>query len=153
MSKNADEKCYCPTPETCLKKGLMDLFKCAGVPIYVSLPHFYESDESYVHGVKGLSPNKKDHGIQILFESVRSTLVSFQIELICLVVSFQITGGPVAAAKRLQFSMPLEPNEKVPLFNKLPSTVLPLFWVEEVSLVVTSCAKFNFRNIVGSCAE
>ncbi|KAJ3631491.1 hypothetical protein MTP99_012614 [Tenebrio molitor] len=111
MSKNADEKCYCPTPETCLKKGLMDLFKCAGVPIYVSLPHFYESDESYVHGVKGLNPNKKDHGIQILFES--------------------ITGGPVAAAKRLQFSMPLEPNEKVPIFNKLPSTVLPLFWVEE----------------------
>jgi hypothetical protein len=88
MSKNADEKCYCPTPETCLKKGLMDLFKCAGVPIYVSLPHFYESDESYVHGVKGLNPNKKDHGIQILFESVRSTLLSFQIELIFIIWLF-----------------------------------------------------------------
>ncbi|KAJ3662444.1 hypothetical protein Zmor_006794 [Zophobas morio] len=111
MSKNPDEKCYCPTPETCLKKGMMDLFKCVGVPIYVSLPHFYESDESYLRGIKGLNPNKKEHGIQILFESM--------------------TGGPVAAAKRLQFNMPLEPNEKVQIFNKLPNTVLPLFWVEE----------------------
>ncbi|XP_044254441.1 sensory neuron membrane protein 1 [Tribolium madens] len=111
MSKNADEKCYCPTPDTCLKKGIMDLFKCAGVPVYVSLPHFYESDESYVKGVVGLNPNKEDHGIQILFEAT--------------------TGGPVKAAKRLQFNMPLEPNPKLPIFANLPNTVLPLFWVEE----------------------
>ncbi|RZC31976.1 sensory neuron membrane protein 1-like, partial [Asbolus verrucosus] len=42
-----------------------------------------------------------------------------------------MTGGPVAARKRLQFSMPIEPNPKVQIFNNLPTTVLPLFWVEE----------------------
>lgn len=70
MSKNPDEKCYCPTPETCLKKGVMDLMKCVGIPMYASLPHFYESDESYVNGVIGLNPNEEEHGIRILFEPV-----------------------------------------------------------------------------------
>nr|UTN00849.1 sensory neurons membrane protein [Semanotus bifasciatus] len=70
MSKNADEKCYCPTPETCLKKGVMDLYKCAGVPIYASLPHFFGSDKSYVKGIKGLTPDKNKHEIKILFEAV-----------------------------------------------------------------------------------
>ncbi|XP_050507504.1 sensory neuron membrane protein 1-like [Diabrotica virgifera virgifera] len=110
-SKNEAEKCYCYTPDTCLKKGLMDLYKCAGVPIYVSMPHFYDSDESYVKGVKGLNPNKKEHEISILFE--------------------QMTGGPVSAKKRLQFSMPLEPNQKVDLFKNFTTTVIPMFWVEE----------------------
>ncbi|KAJ8971698.1 hypothetical protein NQ317_014681 [Molorchus minor] len=111
MSKNQDEKCYCLTPETCLKKGVMDLYKCAGVPIYASLPHFYESDLSYVNGVKGLFPEKEKHQIIILFEST--------------------TGGPVYAKKRLQFSMPLETNPKVDLFHNFTETVLPMFWVEE----------------------
>ncbi|CAG9861579.1 unnamed protein product [Phyllotreta striolata] len=111
MSKNEHEKCYCYTPDTCLKKGLMDLYKCIGVPIYASMPHFYDSDESYLKGVKGLKPIKKEHEITILFE--------------------QLTGGPVSAKKRLQFSMPLEPIQKVDIFKNFTSTVLPMFWVEE----------------------
>ncbi|XP_074041319.1 sensory neuron membrane protein 1 isoform X2 [Leptinotarsa decemlineata] len=111
MSTNEKEKCYCTTPDTCLKKGMMDLFKCSGVPIYVSLPHFYESDESYLRGVKGLSPNKTKHAIRILFE--------------------RITGSPLSARKRLQFNMPLEPNQKVDLFKNFSATVIPVFWIEE----------------------
>ncbi|KAF7268328.1 hypothetical protein GWI33_018522 [Rhynchophorus ferrugineus] len=111
QSKNPDEKCYCTTPDTCLKKGLMDLLKCSQVPIYVSLPHFYDSHESYLKGVKGLSPDKEKHGIKILFELM--------------------TGSPVSARKRLQFNMPLEPNPKIELFSNFTPTVLPLFWVEE----------------------
>ncbi|KAK9875891.1 hypothetical protein WA026_009678 [Henosepilachna vigintioctopunctata] len=111
MSKNANEKCFCPTNDTCLKKGLMDLFKCVGVPLYVSLPHFYDSDITYLQGVLGLNPKKEKHGIEILFE--------------------HMTGGPVSARKRLQFNMPLEPNAKVALFNDLPTVIHPIFWIEE----------------------
>lgn len=111
MSKNADEKCFCPTNETCLKKGMMDLFKCIGVPIYVSLPHFYDSDESYLRAVEGLHPSKTLHGIEIYFE--------------------HMTGGPVSARKRLQFNMPIEPIPKIAIFNDLPTLVHPIFWVEE----------------------
>nr|CAI5820951.1 unnamed protein product [Callosobruchus analis] len=47
----------------------MDLYKCSGVPIYASLPHFYDAHESYLRGVVGLKPNKTEHEIRILFES------------------------------------------------------------------------------------
>lgn len=68
-SKNTGEKCFCPTPETCLKKGLMDLTKC-GTPVVASLPHFYKTDPSVLESVRGLHPREEDHGISILFETV-----------------------------------------------------------------------------------
>lgn len=71
MSKNQEEKCFCDTPETCMKKGMMDLFRCKGVPIYASLPHFYDCDKGYLDLVDGLTPNKTKHNIKILFEWVR----------------------------------------------------------------------------------
>nr|QKV34981.1 Sensory neuron membrane protein 1a [Dendroctonus adjunctus] len=111
QSKNPDEKCFCTTPATCLKKGLMDLYKCAKIPLYVSLPHFYDSHETYLKGVKGLKPDAEKHGIRIMFEL--------------------LTGSPLSARKRLQFNMPLEPNPKVELFHNFTPTVLPIFWVEE----------------------
>lgn len=30
MSTTPEEKCYCPTPDSCLKKGAFDLSKCTG---------------------------------------------------------------------------------------------------------------------------
>uniref|UniRef100_A0AAR5PYB4 Sensory neuron membrane protein 1 n=1 Tax=Dendroctonus ponderosae TaxID=77166 RepID=A0AAR5PYB4_DENPD len=111
QSKNPAEKCFCTTPETCLKRGLMDLYRCAKIPLYVSLPHFYDSHESYLKGVKGLKPDVEKHGIRIMFEL--------------------LTGSPLSARKRLQFNMPLEPNPKVELFHNFTPTVLPIFWVEE----------------------
>ncbi|CAG9762361.1 unnamed protein product [Ceutorhynchus assimilis] len=110
-SKNPDEKCFCTNPDTCLKKGLMDLYKCTKIPLYASLPHFYDSDASYVNGVRGLKPVAEKHEIRILFETM--------------------TGSPLHARKRLQFSMPLEPNAKVDLFHNFTTTVFPLFWIEE----------------------
>ncbi|XP_050300460.1 sensory neuron membrane protein 1-like isoform X2 [Anthonomus grandis grandis] len=112
QSKNLEEKCFCTTPDTCLKKGLMDLYKCVKIPLYASLPHFYDSHESYLKGVKGLQPDEKKHGIKIMFEAT--------------------SGSPVWARKRLMFSMPMEPNPKVDLFHNFTPTVFPIFWVEEV---------------------
>ncbi|KAJ8948280.1 hypothetical protein NQ318_020765 [Aromia moschata] len=43
MEHNEEEKCYCSTPRTCLKKGVFDVSKCMKVPIYVTLPHFFEN--------------------------------------------------------------------------------------------------------------
>jgi len=47
--------------------------------------------------------------------------------------TLQLTGSPVYAKKRLQFNMPLEPNQKIDMFKNITPTVLPLFWIEEVS--------------------
>lgn len=70
MSTDPALKCYCYTNTTCLKRGTMDLTKCADAPLIVSFPHFYLADQSYLNAVRGLRPNEAEHGIVILFESV-----------------------------------------------------------------------------------
>lgn len=75
MSNDPKLKCFCPKPDLCLKKGVHDLTKCVGAPLIASLPHFYDGDESYQKGVRGLHPNEHDHGIMLIFESVRKAIV------------------------------------------------------------------------------
>ncbi|XP_044727690.1 sensory neuron membrane protein 1-like isoform X2 [Chrysoperla carnea] len=111
MSKNKNEKCFCPTPDTCLKKGSMDLTKCLGAPLVITLPHFYDADESFLGPVRGLHPNVKDHGIYIYFEPM--------------------SGTPMEARKRLQFNIPLEKIDKIALMKELPEALVPIFWIEE----------------------
>lgn len=33
MENDPDMQCYCPAPGKCLKKGLIDLTKCAGIEV------------------------------------------------------------------------------------------------------------------------
>ncbi|KAK9507148.1 hypothetical protein O3M35_007061 [Rhynocoris fuscipes] len=70
MSSNEEEKCFCPTPDTCLKKGAFDITKCVGAPITLTLPHFYDADPSYLNEVDGLHPEEDKHQIFIYFEPV-----------------------------------------------------------------------------------
>lgn len=58
QSQNPLEKCFCEAPDKCLKKGVMDLYKCVGIPIIASLPHLYLTDPSYTSTVSGLRPTK-----------------------------------------------------------------------------------------------
>ncbi|XP_011149856.2 sensory neuron membrane protein 1 isoform X2 [Harpegnathos saltator] len=110
-SKNEMEKCFCPTPETCLTRNLYDMTKCLGVPIIGSLPHFYDSEEKWLQMVDGLHPNQKDHEIDMDFEPMTAT--------------------PISAHKRLQFNMFIHPVPKFKLMKNFPEALLPLFWVEE----------------------
>ncbi|XP_043284448.1 sensory neuron membrane protein 1 isoform X2 [Venturia canescens] len=111
MSTDPELKCFCPTEDTCLKKGLYDLFPCVNAPIVASLPHLYDVDEMYLQQVDGLRPTKEEHQISIDFEP--------------------ITGTPMSAAKRLQFNMFIFPIDKVKTMKNFPTALLPLFWVEE----------------------
>lgn len=77
MSTDPELRCYCPTNDTCLKKGIMDLTKCVGQPIMISLPHFYDTHPSYLEKIRGLRPSKEDHAIFIYFESVRITILLY----------------------------------------------------------------------------
>lgn len=111
MSKNPEEKCFCPTPTTCHKKGIFDITKCTGAPIWLSLPHFYETDPFYLSQVEGLSPDMQKHQIFVEFEP--------------------FTGTPLAARKRMQFNIPIHKIKKIELMRDLPDALIPIFWIEE----------------------
>lgn len=71
------KKCYCRTEKNCPPKGTFDLFKCTGVPMYGSLPHFYRA-EHLLNGIEsGLHPKKKDHEITANVEIVSEASRSF----------------------------------------------------------------------------
>lgn len=42
-----------------------------------------------------------------------------------------MTGTPLSAAKRLQFSLEVKKLEKIELMQNMPDVIWPLFWVEE----------------------
>ena len=69
-SSNLEDTCYCRSEDTCLLKGAIDMTKCVRAPIVATLPHFYNCDDTYVKGVKGVQPNKDKHEILLLFETV-----------------------------------------------------------------------------------
>ncbi|XP_017757979.1 PREDICTED: sensory neuron membrane protein 1-like [Eufriesea mexicana] len=134
MSTNPLEKCFCPTPETCLTKNLLDLTKCVGAPLIASLPHFLGSEEKYCQMVQGLHPNEEDHGIAMDFEPMTAT--------------------PLSAHKRLQFNIALHKVEKFKLMKNFPECLFPVFWVEEGILLDDEFVKklktvFKTISIVG----
>lgn len=58
----------------------------------------------------------------------------------------QISSTPLSAAKRLQFSLDVEPVHDMPIMSKLRTVVIPLFWIEE-SVHLNSTYTSIFRNL------
>lgn len=68
------KECFCRDENTCPPRGTIDLFRCTGIPMIGSLPHFYLA-EDLLNGIEsGLNPNVDDHGIFMNFEIVSKTL-------------------------------------------------------------------------------
>lgn len=42
-----------------------------------------------------------------------------------------MTGSPLAAARRLQFSLEVKPIPQVEWMKNMPEVMFPLFWIEE----------------------
>lgn len=70
LGNEPKSQCFCDTPTTCPKKGLMDLTKCLKAPLVASLPHFLFTDPSIQDSVTGLFPDEEKHGIDLDFEPV-----------------------------------------------------------------------------------
>lgn len=74
------KQCFCrdlEDPDSCPPKGTFDLYRCSNMPMFGSLPHFYNADPKLLEGFEsGLYPSKEIHGIKMLFETVS---VSFDV--------------------------------------------------------------------------
>lgn len=107
------------------------MFNCLGTPLVISMPHYYGADpEILTHFDSGINPNKADHAVFIHFESVMFSMRNVEINSI-LFWFFQITGTPLSGAKRLQMSLDVEALPEIDCMQRLPTTLMPLFWVEE----------------------
>lgn len=70
------KECFCRNPGECPPAGTIDLYRCSETPMIASHAHFYLGDPKLLENIdSGLNPNKADHGIQLLFEIVRSATI------------------------------------------------------------------------------
>nr|AGF87119.1 sensory neuron membrane protein 1 [Agrotis ipsilon] len=111
FAEDPELQCFCPAPDRCPPKGLMDLVPCMKAPMFASMPHFLDSDPALLDNVKGLNPDINEHGIEIDFEP--------------------ITGTPMVAKQRIQFNIQLLKTDKMELFKDLSGDIVPLFWIDE----------------------
>lgn len=89
--KYPDTACYC-TGEVCpdLMPGVMNVSDCRfGAPAFVSYPHFYLADESYLNDIDGMNPSQEKHEFSIALEP--------------------FTGIPLDIYARLQINIMLQP--------------------------------------------
>nr|CAD7431429.1 unnamed protein product [Timema monikensis] len=67
-------KCFCTgkgRKRQCLKRGVLELTNCQGVPTILSYPHLYMASPEYQTYAKGLSPSKEKHEAFLEIEPVR----------------------------------------------------------------------------------
>nr|CAD7201107.1 unnamed protein product [Timema douglasi] len=67
-------KCFCTgkgRKRQCLKRGVLDLTDCQGVPTILSYPHLYMASPEYRTYAKGLNPSKEKHEAFLEIEPVR----------------------------------------------------------------------------------
>eukprot|EP00386_Alphamonas_edax_P000663 GDKI01002080.1.p1 GENE.GDKI01002080.1~~GDKI01002080.1.p1 ORF type:complete len:299 (+),score=87.08 GDKI01002080.1:3-899(+) len=112
---NADYFAYGPS-------GALNMTNCAGVPIFVSKPHFLDADEWYTEQVTGLSPDRQLHDTVLYVEP--------------------ITGNTVGAKKHLMISFKVETdNWPEKMGGKLKSAVVPLATQSQEQYIPDSDAK------------
>uniref|UniRef100_A0A6M2DE38 Putative plasma membrane glycoprotein cd36 n=1 Tax=Xenopsylla cheopis TaxID=163159 RepID=A0A6M2DE38_XENCH len=114
-----ENRCYCMSDQAhCpdLEPGMLNVSSCRyGAPAFVSYPHFYLSDQSYLEAVDGLKPDKTLHEFRVALEPQ--------------------TGIPLLVNARLQINMLLQPMKGISMLNNVPKVFVPMMWFcQRVSL-------------------
>lgn len=102
--------CWCNS-DRCpdVKSGVFNASACKyGSPTFVSYPHFYLADQSYLDAVSGLSPNKSKHQFYLAMEPH--------------------TGIPLDVRAQLQINMHLQPIKGIKMFENVPDMMVPMMW-------------------------
>lgn len=73
-----ENACFCSGE--CVPSGALNISACRyGSPGFVSLPHFYGADPSYLEAVEGLAPEQEKHELSITLEPVSIYNLEFTI--------------------------------------------------------------------------
>lgn len=110
---NPDNKCFCPNDdEECGPEGLQNISPCQfDAPVYISNPHFLDSDPKLLDAVVGLKPDKEKH----------KSYFKIQPKL----------GVPLEGQVRIQLNIKVDHAPNIHVVKKFPSITLPIVWVQE----------------------
>ncbi|XP_034101504.2 LOW QUALITY PROTEIN: protein peste [Drosophila albomicans] len=106
-----DASCYCVKGK-CNPAGVINIAPCSyNASIYMSYPHFYMADPSYLEAVDGLQPEKEKHEFYMALEPN--------------------AGVPMDVGGGFQANFLMEPIRGVSLYARVPRVMMPLMWAEE----------------------
>ncbi|GFS42662.1 scavenger receptor class B member 1 [Nephila pilipes] len=109
VKENPDNYCY--VTDRNLPSGVLDISSCQfNAPVYLSFPHFYLADSSYLDNVNGLQP----------VEDLHKSYIDVNLE----------TGVTVELAIRMQVNLRIHQNKYFSDLENVPSGIYPVFWVE-----------------------
>ncbi|XP_041674770.1 protein peste [Drosophila eugracilis] len=106
-----DTKCYCVGGK-CMPIGVINIGPCAfNASVYMSFPHFYMADPSYLEAIEGLQPEREKHEFFMTLEPN--------------------AGVPMDVGGGFQANYYMEPVRGISLYDKVPTMMIPMMWCEE----------------------
>ncbi|BES94483.1 Scavenger receptor [Nesidiocoris tenuis] len=113
-------KCYCPS-SGCPPSGARSISQCRfGAPAFISYPHFYKADESYLKKITGMHPKEELHQFNIALHKVTSI--------------------PVEVNGRLQINILAKKIDGLRFFNGLPNAYMPMMWFNQRATITPGLA-------------
>lgn len=123
--KYPNMKCYCSANEKLcpdLQPGLFNASSCKfGSPVFISFPHFYLADKSYLNKITGLKPNRSLHEFNIALEPQ--------------------TGIPLSINAALQINLLLKPWSGISALQGVPEIFVPMLWFKQRAELTEDLAK------------
>ncbi|KAH8402857.1 hypothetical protein KR222_007674 [Zaprionus bogoriensis] len=110
-ASNPENKCYDASDYDAVR-GLQNISPCQyGAPVYISNPHFFESDPELLDAVEGLKPEREKH----------ETYFKIQPKL----------GVPLEGKVRIQLNLKVTQAKDVHPVRDFRDFVFPVMWLEE----------------------
>ncbi|KAH8327926.1 hypothetical protein KR067_001789 [Drosophila pandora] len=106
-----ETSCYCVNGK-CSPIGVINIGPCAfNSSVYMSFPHFYKGDPSYLDAIEGLLPEREKHEFFMTLEPN--------------------AGVPMDVGGGFQANYFMEPVEGNNIFGNVPTVMMPMMWCEE----------------------
>ncbi|KAI8042355.1 hypothetical protein M5D96_003667 [Drosophila gunungcola] len=98
--------------ETCMPVGVINIGPCAfNASVYMSYPHFYLADPSFLEAIDGLQPEREKHEFFMTLEPN--------------------AGVPMDVGGGFQANYYMEPIPDITIYENIPRVMIPMMWAEE----------------------
>ncbi|XP_064211098.1 protein croquemort-like [Tribolium castaneum] len=105
-----ENSCFCNGE--CVPYGMVNLSTTRhGFPLFLSLPHFFRADPTYLQPIDGLKPNKNQHESILIIEPT--------------------TGIPIEMRAKTQLNLLIRPVNGISLVENVRQIFVPVWWTKQ----------------------